>query len=250
MNRQARAARRARIIAIAIIAVTGIAVLATGAARMLKPRPDHVDPDRERYPIAGIDISAHNGFIDFGRVAADSISFVYIKASEGTTFRDANFEDNFDRARRAGLKVGAYHFFRFDSEGWRQGANLLRALGHRTPDMPLAIDVEEWRNHSGGVTGEIILQLQAMVDYLRAAGHHVIIYTNKGGHRRFIRGHFDDTGLWVCSFTDPPISRADWLLWQHSHSGRVDGVAGPVDLNTFCGDSAAWRTALSRWAGQ
>ena len=103
--------------------------------------------------------------------------------------------------------------------------------------MPLAIDVEEWRNHSGGVTGEIILQLHAMVDYLRAAGHHVIIYTNKGGHRRFIRGHFDDTGLWVCSFTDPPISRAD-------------GVAGPVDLNTFCGDSAAWRTALSRWAGQ
>ena len=60
----------------------------------------------------------------------------------------------------------------------------------------------------------------------------------------------DRGGKGMDLWADPPISRADWLLWQHSHSGRVDGVAGPVDLNTFCGDSAAWRTALSRWAGQ
>lgn len=240
----------ARVLAIILVVVTGLAVLGTGLARMMRPRPDHIDPDRERFPIAGIDVSAHNGIVDFDRVAADSISFVYIKASEGDNFRDAAFDDNYRRAREAGLKVGAYHFFRFDREGWRQGANLLRTLDGRSVDLPLAIDLEEWRNSAAPVTGEVVVQLHGMIDYLRNAGHHVLIYTNKGGHQRFVRGRFDDTDLWVCSFTDPPISRADWTFWQHSHVGRVDGVPGPVDLNTFCGDSAAWHAALRAWGAQ
>ncbi|MBJ2183904.1 MAG: hypothetical protein JFR38_05240 [Muribaculaceae bacterium] len=243
--------RTARSLAIALVIATGIAVLGTGAARMLRPRPDHADPDRSRYPIAGIDISAHNGIVDFGRAAREGgISFVYLKASEGDTFRDAAFENNYANAREAGLSIGAYHFFRFDCEGWRQAANMLRAIGPRQLDLPPAIDLEEWRNHPGAVTGEVVVQLHGMIDYLRAAGHEPVIYTNKGSHRRFVRGRFDDIGLWISSFTDPPISRADWLFWQHSHSGRIPGVPGPVDLNTFCGDSADWHSALRHWRTQ
>lgn len=237
------ATRAARAIATALVVITGIAIIAVAAARIMRPRPDHVDPDRSRFPILGIDISAHNGLIDFTRVAADSVAFVYIKASEGDTFRDAAFVDNHSRARAAGLPVGAYHYFRFDCEGWRQAANFLRAIGNLPVDLPLAIDLEEWRNHPTVPTGEVVVQLHGMVDYLRGAGRDVVIYTNKSGHQRFIRGRFDDVPLWICSFTDPPISRADWLLWQHSHKGRIDGVPGPVDLDAFCGDTLAFR----RW---
>ena len=233
--------RTARLLATALVVATGIAVLCTGVARMTRPSADHADPDRSRYPLRGIDISGHNGLVDFRRVAADSVCFAYLKSSEGDTYRDVTFDDNYFRARQAGLAVGANHFFRFDCEGWRQGANMLRAIGGKQLDMPLAIDVEEWGNTSGPSTGEIVVQLHGMVDYLRAHGHRVMLYTNKGGHQRFLRGRFDDVPLWVCSFTDPPISRADWTLWQHSHTGRVDGVPGHVDLNTFCGDSAAFR---------
>lgn len=235
--------RTARAIATALVLFTGIAIIAVAAARIMRPRPDHVDPDRSRYPIRGIDISAHNGIIDFTRVAADSITFVYIKASEGDTFRDAAFTDNHARALAAGLHVGAYHYFRFDCEGWRQAANLLRAVGNLPLDLPLAIDLEEWRNHPATPTGEVIVRLHGMVDYLRGAGRRVIIYTNKSGHHRFIRAHFDDLPLWICSFTDPPLPQADWTLWQHSHKGHISGIPGPVDLNTFCGDTLAFR----RW---
>lgn len=239
-------ARTARALAIALVVATGVAIAIVAIARATRPRPDHADPDRERYPIMGIDISAHNGMVDFARVAADSVAFVYIKASEGVDFRDAAFADNVMRAREAGLPVGAYHFFRFDCEGWRQAANLMRAIGPLRLDLPVAIDLEEWRNAPPASTGEIVVQLHGMVDYLLAAGHTPVIYTNKSGHQRFVRGRFDNLPLWICSFTDPPISRADWTLWQHSHVGRVDGVPGPVDLNTFCGDSAAFR----RWLAQ
>ena len=68
-------ARTARALAIALVVATGVAIAIVAIARATRPRPDHVDPDRERYPIMGIDISAHNGVVDFARVAADSVAF-------------------------------------------------------------------------------------------------------------------------------------------------------------------------------
>nr|MDE7190383.1 hypothetical protein [Muribaculaceae bacterium] len=97
-------------------------------------------PDRNRFEVIGIDISAHNGDIDFRKVAADGISFVIIKATEGGTFKDRKFIDNLRKAREAGLKVGAYHFFRFDTPGYMQGLNFLNSLQSRQLDLPLIID--------------------------------------------------------------------------------------------------------------
>ena len=71
----------------------------------------------------------------------------------------------------------------------------------------------------------------------------LIVYTNKQGHSRFVREAFavaERPEVWICSFTDPPLSREPWTIWQHSHIGRLPGVKGAVDLNTFNGDSLQW----------
>ncbi|MDE6309419.1 MAG: hypothetical protein K2L81_04415, partial [Muribaculaceae bacterium] len=78
-------------------------------------------------PVNGIDISSHNGKIDFEAVRADSIDFVIIKATEGSTFKDPAFHTNHTNALKAGLKVGAYHFFRFETNGQQQALNLIKA---------------------------------------------------------------------------------------------------------------------------
>lgn len=206
----------------------------TVGRRAMRPAVAHVEVDRNVYPTRGIDVSAHNGEIDFDRVAADSIRFVYIKASEGGSWRDASFERNYSKATEAGLHVGAYHFFRFDVEGWRQSVNLLRALGHKTLTMPVAIDVEEWGNPAPVSTDHVVDHLRSMIELLRQNGREAVIYTNKNGYYRFIRGRFDDVDLWICSFTTPPMpENRRWTMWQHSHTGIVDGVPGPVDLITF-----------------
>lgn len=223
-----------RTAAIALISATAIAILAVMAVRVFSPAVASVDVDPARFPVRGIDISAHNGSVDFDSVARAGISFVYIKASEGASWRDSRFNDNYERARRAGLAVGLYHFFRFDIEGWRQSVNFLLALRGRPLDLPVAIDVEEWGNPGEFTTEIIIDNLRSMVELLRQGGREPIIYTNKNGYYRFIRGHFDDVALWICSFTDPPLAERDrWTLWQHSHLGRVPGIRGDVDLNTF-----------------
>lgn len=231
---------KARNIAVMIVSVTALAIAGWMAFRMFRHRPAHIDVSREVYPVKGIDISAHNGAgIDFAAVVSDTVDFVYIKASEGETFRDSLFYRNYAGACRAGLKVGAYHFFRFDREGWRQGRNFLEAVRSLRFDLPLAIDVEEWGNASTFETDEVERQLRDMVDFLSEYGHQVIIYTNRDGYNRFIRFRFDDLPVWISSFAPHPLD-ARWTLWQHSHRGRVRGINGYTDINTFNGSRAEW----------
>lgn len=231
--------RRATTAAIAVVALAAVIIFGTLSYYMGSRRQPHVELDRSLWPIKGIDISYHNGPIDFGQVANDSVDFVFIKASEGATWKDPMFAANFDSARNAGLPVGAYHFFRFDVSGLRQAYNLLEALDGRVPDMPVAIDLEEWANAPGTSTDAIIDHLTVMVERLQAEGLKVMIYTNKNGFSRFIKRELDGLDLWICSFTDPPIS-GQWRLWQHSHQGKIQGISGPVDLNTFNGNRRQW----------
>lgn len=237
---------RARTTALILVGVTAAAIAAVMLSRVLHEPVRSVNVDRRIYPSRGIDISAHNGPIDFRAVAADSIEFAFIKATEGASWRDTAFESNYSAAIDAGLKVGAYHFFRFDVEGWRQSVNITTALGSRHLDLPVAIDVEEYGNPVDYTTEEVVDNLRSLIELLRRNGREPMIYTNKNGYYRFIRGRFDDVGLWICSFTSPTMSENDrWTMWQHSHEGRVAGITGPVDLNTF---NAPVRGTFADWA--
>lgn len=187
--------------------------------------------DMSVYTVRGIDISHHNGpEIDFEAVRDAGYSFVYIKATEGTNFKDRHFVNNARRAREAGLRVGAYHFFRFDTDGEMQALNLMHSLRGYTLDLPVAIDVEEWGNPDGEATSRIVTRMRDLFDTMHRGGFDVIIYTNKDGYERFVKGNFDGMPLWISSFTTPP-GDIDWDVWQYSHTGTVPGVPGSVDLN-------------------
>lgn len=67
----------------------------------LLPAPQRPQPSPETYPVRGIDISAHNGEVDFGRVADSGMEFVIMKATEGATFKDSRFGANYRAAREA-----------------------------------------------------------------------------------------------------------------------------------------------------
>lgn len=241
--------RRARILAIAIVAVTAMAVTTIAVLRFMAPKEAHVEIDRERYPIRGLDLSAHNGVPDFDSIATAGYSFVYLKASEGNTHRDASFMRNYLAAKRAGLKVGAYHFFRFDCDGTHQARNFMEAVAATQLDLPWAIDIEEWGNPADTYTDLIVERLESMRAVVEPEKGRCIVYTNKNGDARFVRGRYDAgdkayAELWICSFTDPPLTRRQWTLWQHSHVGRVPGVQGNADLNVFNGSADKWQQWL------
>lgn len=195
------------------------------------------------YELVGIDVSSHNGKINFECVSGAGIDFVIIKASEGAAFRDSRFASNYDSAKDNGLAVGAYHFFRFDVDGTLQARNFVETIGDRDFDLPLVIDVEEHGNPYVFLRSKVVRQLRDMVDELTALEYRVMIYTNKDGYYKFIKDNFDDYPLWLCSLNRRP--ELDWTIWQYSHWGKVDGIQGDVDLNRFYGNLEQWKNWLN-----
>ena len=172
--------------------------------------PHSVNVDRYRYPIAGIDVSKHNGDIDYQQVRDDDYQFVFIKASEGMTYKDDAFERNYQGARKAGLKVGAYHFFRKNRTGQEQAENLL------------------------------------MIEILTGKGYQVMIYTNLDGYNKYYKDMLGDHDLWLCSFTRPDLlTSLPHCIQQFSHEGKVKGAKGKVDLNVYRGSRSDWEQYLA-----
>lgn len=200
--------------------------------------------DTDGYVVRGADISSHNGFVDFEVLRSHGIEFVYIKATEGADFKDAAFVGNLNAARRAGLKVGAYHFFRFDSSGYLQALNLLHSVRGRHIDLPLVIDVEEWTNPVNRSTDQTVGRIKEMAEELRAEGYRVMLYTNKDGYSRFVEGRLGHYPLWICSFT-PLDDDTDWTMWQYTHRGTLKGIDRLIDLNVYRGTREQWDSLTS-----
>lgn len=222
-----------------------IATLVAGKKYIdMRQNQAHIYVSHSSYPVRGIDVSAHNGNIDFYKLFQNKgLKFVFIKATEGESLKDRNFNVNYQKAKKSGFKVGAYHFFKFNKNGKIQAINFLQTIKNKKLDMPLVIDIEKHSNNFPNITiSKIRQRLNEMITHLRASGYNIIIYTNKNGYNDYIKGYFDKYPLWICSFTNPPIN-SNWIFWQHSHQGRLYGYDKDIDLNVFNGSVKQW----NRW---
>lgn len=207
-----------------------------------KTTPPYVD--EQKYPVRGIDISSHNGDIDFMKVKNSGYEFVFIKSTEGATFKDKNFEVNYQKALQSGIEIGAYHFFRYDVDGIEQAKNLCNSVDGKQLSMGVVIDVENYGNPEGVDRLLIRERLSAMADYLLLKGYRILFYSNKEGYYDHLNEAFNGYPLWICSFSEYPIN-AEWLFWQYNHKGKVSGIDGDVDLNAFNGSREDWQKWVS-----
>lgn len=202
-------------------------------------------PLAARY-VQGVDVSWHQGAIDWRTLAADEIAFAYIKATEGGDHVDERFAFNWREAAAAGLYRGAYHFFTLCQPGARQAANFIAVVPREAGALPAAVDLEHMGPCRQGPTmTDIVGEARIFMDALEAHyGVRPIIYTTREFHDAYLR---DVTGerFWIRSIGVPPRFRErDWIIWQHHNRGHKRGVSGPIDLNAFRGDLAA----LARFA--
>ncbi|MDE5573880.1 MAG: hypothetical protein K2N79_04860 [Muribaculaceae bacterium] len=213
--------------------VFAVAICAAVIYLIARPSVTEAHPDLDNYPVKGLDLSAHNGDVNFDSIAVN-YDFVILKATEGGNWTDRSFETNFMKAREAGLKVGAYHYFRFDRDGLPQAINIYNTLYNKRLDLPVAIDVEDHGNPQGIDRDIVIGRLRQLVDFLVNHNIRLMFYTNKLGYNRYVEDDFSGYPLWISSFSDPPI-HTPWTLWQYTHSGKVVGVPGLADINLFNG---------------
>jgi lysozyme len=198
------------------------------------------EPSRSRYPVRGVDVSHHQGAIDWAKVAADDVAFAYIKATEGGDFRDSRFVSNWTEAQSAGLAVGAYHFFTFCRPATDQARNIIEVVPKAPDALPIAIDLEFGGNCSQApsmehLQSEIAILLRQVEAHF---GKRAILYVTKEFHTVYGE-RLPDRRLWFRSIAFPPRLSRSWAIWQYHNRGSVDGVAGPVDLNVLAAPSVA-----------
>lgn len=198
-------------------------------------------PDAARYPVRGIDVSHHQGEVDWAKVAASGVAFAYLKASEGTDWRDRRFAENWTGAERAGLARGAYHFFTFCAPGAGQAANFLAAAPPTAGALPPVVDVEFVGNcKSWSSLDDVRAELAVfLTEVEKAWGARPLLYLTSAAQERIVRGHFKDQPLWMRSVFGALGDRLapEWTFWQYSETGTVPGVSGLVDLNVFRGSA-------------
>ena len=191
--------------------------------------------------IQGVDVSWHQGAIDWRALAADDVAFAYIKASEGGDHIDPRFAFNWRAAADAGLYRGAYHFFTLCQPGARQAANFIAVVPRAPGALPPALDLEHMGPCREGPTmPNVIAEARIFLDRTQAYyGVRPIIYTTREFHDAHLR-ELSGERFWIRSIATPPSFRQrDWIIWQHHNRGHRRGVSGPVDLNAFRGDAAA-----------
>lgn len=222
-----------------ITLLAGIATLALTAAFAVNagwwtPYPRAA----RRYETWGIDVSHHQGTIDWARVAATPrLRFAYVKATEGGDFTDPSFERNWAEARRAGLRVGAYHFFNLCRPGAEQARHFLSVVP-RVPDaLPPALDLELGGSCRRPPPREDVAREVAawLADVERGVGRRPLLYVTRESYERFVRGREPVGPLWIRSALGEPVLEPGhaWAVWQFWPRGHVDGIAGPVDLDVL-----------------
>jgi len=203
----------------------------------------------------GIDVSHWNGAIDWPKVAASGISFVFIKATQNVM--DKRFLENVKGAKAAGILVGAYHYIDDSTttiEKAKAAAQLFykviqEAGGVKVFDLPLVMDYESNKSNLGKAT--ITAVAKAFLEEIqRLTGIKPIVYT----YPSFI-GNFSGLSsypLWIARYsTQAPADASGWTrwdFWQYSDGSaggtlpsgtrKVPGINGAVDLNEFNGSIA------------
>lgn len=203
-------------------------------------------PGFRHYPVQGLDVSAHQGKIDWKRVAQGPWSFVYLKASEGGDFRDPAFAANWQASQGTGLLRGAYHFFTFCRSGAEQAANFIQMVPAEAEMLPPVADLEFGGNCSKRPKqAELMRELGVFLDALEKHYRRrpVLYVTDTFAKTYLAHGELAAYPLWVRDIVREPaeFNGRIWQLWQFSNRGRVPGIQGFVDQNVFAGGPAAFR---------
>ena len=192
----------------------------------------------------GVDVSHYDGTIDWVKAHAAGIDFAIMKATETTSYVDPTFATNWKGAHDAGVIRGAYHFFRANADGATQADWFLKTAGMPQPgDLPPTLDLETTDGVPVAQVAQVALAFLARIHDV--TGVTPMVYTSPSFFDSTLMAPagFDSYLLWVAnwgvscpSIPQPPWN--DWVIWQNSATGTVNGIPGSngaVDLDQYNG---------------
>jgi len=211
--------------------------------RLLLSSPAAIEAEQPKgYTVHGIDISHHQGTIDWellrnqGIIDGHPVAFVFMKATEGSDLVDRQFESNFKAAHEQGIMRGAYHFYRTSTPAKKQAEHFIKHVQLSPGDLPPVLDVEL---KPGDVGTEELRQgvLEWLIRVEQHYGVRPILYTYHSFRQQYMNDSvFNLYPYWIAHYyVDSVRYRGPWAFWQHSDKGELPGIKGDVDLDIFRG---------------
>lgn len=184
----------------------------------------------------GIDVSHYQGRINWAAVAqSGQVGYAYIKASESVSFIDENYQYNLTEARKYGINVGSYHFYRAHVDQEAQLRHMFSIINPAQQDLIPVVDVET----ANGVPVETFAN--RLHRFLKAVEEHYgrppILYTYVNFYNTYLahRG-FNHYPLFIAFYQDriPSVSDGNsYFIWQYTSKGHINGIRGNVDRSKF-----------------
>ncbi len=210
--------------------------------------------DVSEYPVRGVDVSEYQGDIDWDVLAAQDLSFAFLKATRGSDYQDKKFKVNWSNANKTGIKIGAYHLFTFDDPGSLQAENFIRTVPKQEGRLPPSVDIELYgeQRENPPDKEKTVASLKELLQKLEDHyGKKPVIYVTKRSFNLYIKGNFEEYPLWVRNVHEEPVlpDNREWIFWQYSNRGVLDGYEGDetfIDLNVFKGT----KEDLERFTGE
>ena len=197
------------------------------------------------YAKKGIDVSKHQGKIDWKKVAEDGVEFAFIRGGlrgygTGEVVADAQFEANIKGAMKNGIAVGVYFFSQAitEEEAREEAAFVLDMVAPYDIELPIVIDVEKVSD-SGARMNQISVEQRtkntvAFCEAIREKGYTPMVYHNmEMGALMIDLVALEDYDKWFAYYNPDMYYPYDYKVWQYSESGKVNGISGKVDLNLW-----------------
>ena len=199
----------------------------------------HWTPDRARYPLQGIDVSADDGAVDWLMVRARGADFAYVRATVGAGQRDARFAENWAALGDAQLPHGAVHIFSLCDDARAQAANFVRTVPREGDALPAAVAFDftdgcDARPEPAVVIAQARLFLTLTEHY---GGKPMLLRVSRSFEKRYGLTQAFDRPAWVVRpFFAPDYTARPWRMWRASSFRRIDGVSGLVHWDVIADD--------------
>lgn len=184
----------------------------------------------------GIDVSEHQGRIDWAKVAKDGVQFAVIRAGYGRELsqKDEQFERNYAAAKAAGIQVGAYWYSYANSveRGEQEARTCLKVLEGKTFELPIFFDQEYEKSIlalSNKTRTDIALKF---LETVKGAGRKVGLYSSTNFITTKLQANrLTEYPLWIAEYGSKLHYTGTVWAWQYTSTGRVSGIKGNVDCN-------------------
>lgn len=199
------------------------------------------DPAYESY--TGIDVSEHNGVIDWNKVAESGIDFAFLRAGyrgavQGELHSDEQFVFNMTQARQTDLKIGVYWYSSaINAKELQEEVDFLFSLLQgQSLDLPIVFDMEIFDADQGRINA---LSVQEKTDLalqfcksVEAQGYTSMIYGNLDWlYHQLDFEQIRDQNIWYAGYQKMPMMQDRFSVWQYSQTGTLSGISTSVDLN-------------------